>query len=68
MPNYGPSLAQRKQALLDALKEECTMCVGSGGFEGASPAQGPTAGFDPLLAKALKKTKKKKTLDKPPAS
>ena len=25
------------------------MAVGTGGFTGSSPAEGPTAGFDPML-------------------
>lgn len=36
------------------------MVVGSGGFTGESPAEGPTAGFDPLLKF---KNKKKGNID-----
>lgn len=36
------------------------MVVGGGGFTGSSPAQGPTAGFDPLMGF---KGKKKNTID-----
>jgi hypothetical protein len=59
MPNYSPSLQERKQALLDALREDC-MCGGANGFEGSAAPEGPVAGFDPLLGKALKKVRKKK--------
>jgi hypothetical protein len=37
------------------------MIVGSGGFTGSSPAEGPTAGFDPLLK--FKNKKKGKNID-----
>lgn len=33
--------------LISLIREN--MVVGSGGFTGSSPAEGPTAGFDPLL-------------------
>jgi hypothetical protein len=33
--------------LISIIKEN--MVVGAGGFTGSSPAEGPTAGFDPLL-------------------
>jgi hypothetical protein len=36
------------------------MCGGADGFEGSAASQGPVAGFDPLLGKALKKVRKKK--------
>ena len=57
------SLEQRKQRLLDEM-----MAAGAAGFTGASPAEGPTAGFDPVmgltkrspLEKALGRRKKKK--------
>ena len=32
-----------------------TMTVGDAGFQSASPAQGPRAGYDGILGKALKK-------------
>ena len=57
------SLAERKKQFL----EDCcggggmcgapTMSMGDGGYQGASPASGPTAGYDPILGK------KKKLLD-----
>ena len=58
------SLEERKRTFL----EDCcgggggggdaggpTMTVGDAGFESASPAQGPRAGYDGILGKALKK-------------
>jgi hypothetical protein len=57
------SIEQRKQRLLDEM-----MAAGAAGFTGASPAEGPTAGFDPVMGltkrspldKALKRLKRKK--------
>jgi len=37
------------------------MAVGTGGFTGSSPAEGPTAGFDPMLC--YRNKKKKDTID-----
>ena len=37
------------------------MAVGTGGFTGSSPAEGPTAGFDPMLG--YRNKKKKDTID-----
>ncbi|AEC53067.1 hypothetical protein SCRM01_121c [Synechococcus phage S-CRM01] len=61
----GLSLQERKERLI----EECAACaagggamkVGADGFQGSSDAKGPTAGFDPILGKALKKLKKKRS-------
>jgi len=39
--------------MISIIKEN--MVVGGGGFTGSSPAQGPTAGFDPLLGFRNKK-------------
>lgn len=47
------------ETLIKIIKEN--MAVGGGGFTGSSPAQGPTAGFDPLLG--FKNKKKKNTID-----
>lgn len=44
--------------IISIIKEN--MVVG-GGFTGSSPAQGPTAGFDPLMG--FKSKKKKNTID-----
>ena len=51
------SIADRKKAFL----EDCcggggpTMSMGDAGFQGAAPAEGPVAGFDPVLGGKKKK-------------
>ena len=55
MREFQPSIEQRKQQIIDEM-----MAAGAGGFTGASPAEGPTAGFDPAMGKLQKKYKKKK--------
>lgn len=59
MSKYGLSIEERKRKILDEM-----MAAGAMGFTGAAPAEGPTAGFDPVMGtpadKALKKLKKKK--------
>lgn len=62
MPNYEPSLSERKSKLFEDIKEEM-MTAGDGGFTSAAPAEGPVAGYDPVMGKVdkvLKKHKKKK--------
>lgn len=52
------SLQERKQELLDEM-----MAAGGGGFTAAAPAEGPVAGFDPVMSKTdkvLRRRKKKK--------
>ena len=61
MPNYEPSLSERKSKLFEDIKEEM-MTAGNGGFTSAAPAEGPVAGYDPVMGKVdrvLKKRKKK---------
>jgi len=64
VPEYLPSLNQRKQKFLNALQEEgCCgggMSVGGDGFEGSADAEGPMAGYDPLM-RTLRRLKKKKS-------
>ena len=59
----GLSIEERKRKILDEM-----MAAGAVGFTGAAPAEGPTAGFDPVMGtpadKALKKLKKKKSTKK----
>ena len=59
----GLSIEERKRKILDEM-----MAAGAMGFTGAAPAEGPTAGFDPVMGtpadKALKKLKKKKSTKK----
>jgi hypothetical protein len=38
-----------------------TMTVGDAGFQSASPAQGPRAGYDPILGKAMRKRQEART-------
>ena len=53
------SLEQRKKRLLDEM-----MAAGAGGFTGAAAAEGPVAGYDPVMStpldRALKRVKKKR--------
>ena len=51
------SLAERKKSFL----EDCcggapTMSGGDGMYTSASPAEGPTAGFDPMLGKKKRRS------------
>jgi len=45
--------------LISIIREN--MVVGAGGFTGSSPAEGPTAGYDPMLG--YRNKKKKDTID-----
>jgi hypothetical protein len=50
------SLSDRKKSFL----EDCcggapTMSMGDAGYQSASPAEGPTAGYDPMLGKKKRK-------------
>ena len=61
MENWnGKSLEERKKKMF----EDCCggMSVGGDGFQADSPAEGPTAGYDPLMKtlKMLKRKRKKK--------
>ena len=52
------SLSERKQQIIDEM-----MAAGTGGFTAAAPAEGPVAGFDPVMDKTdkvLRRRKKKK--------
>ena len=52
------SLSERKQQFMDEM-----MAAGAGGFTAAAPAEGPVAGFDPVMDKTdkvLRRRKKKK--------
>jgi len=53
------SIEERKKQFLE---DCCGMVAGDGGFTNESPAEGPTAGYDPLMKtlKMLKRKKKKK--------
>ena len=50
------SIADRKKSFL----EDCcgggpTMSMGDAGYQSASPAEGPTAGYDPVMGKKKRK-------------
>ena len=58
MDSKNRSLSERKQQLIDEM-----MAAGTGGFSAAAPAEGPVAGYDPLMQKTdkvMKRRKKKK--------
>ena len=61
MSKYGLSIEERKRKILDEM-----MAAGAMGFTGAAPAEGPTAGFDPVMGtpadKALKKLSEQRNL------
>ena len=61
---YRKSISERKAQMLEDMG--CGACGGGGGgmeggadaYQGSAPAEGPYAGFDPLLGKQKKKQKK----------
>lgn len=63
MRSVKPSLAERKKSIFEDACASCgggpTMSVGDGGYTGDAAAEGPTAGYDPLM-KTLKRLKKKR--------
>ena len=51
--------------MVRTLKEEGpTMSVGAGGYTGAADPKGPVAGYDPVLAKVDRRSKKQKNYPK----
>lgn len=53
------SLSERKARIFQQIKEEM-MAAGAGGFTGAADAEGPVAGYDPVMGLKKKHDKKKK--------
>ena len=53
------SLSERKARIFQQVKEEM-MAAGAGGFTGAADAEGPVAGYDPVMGLKKKHDKKKK--------
>ena len=55
--------SKKLKKIIDTVREEM-MTTGSTpgkpGFSSAAPAKGPTAGFDPVMGKMMKRKKKKK--------
>ena len=65
MSKRQPSLSDRKRMFMESLREEM-MAAGNGGFTGAADAEGPVAGYDPMMGKTdniLRRHKKKKKKD-----
>ena len=52
--------------MVRSLKEEGgpTMSVGAGGYTGSADSKGPVAGYDPVLAKVDRRSKKQKNYPK----
>ena len=44
--------------IVHSLQESPTMAVGAGGYSGAANASGPVAGYDPVLGRIARRTKK----------
>ena len=60
MESVKRSLQERLDYILEMGCASCGMTAGDGGFTGDADAEGPVAGYDPLM-KTIKKVKKKKT-------
>ena len=52
--------------MVRSLKEDAgpTMSVGAGGFTGAADPKGPVAGYDPVIGRVDRRTKKQKNYPK----
>ena len=50
--------------MVRTLKESPTMSVGAGGYTGSADAEGPVAGYDPVLGKVDRRNKKQKNYPK----
>ena len=50
--------------MVRTLKESPTMSVGAGGYTSAADPKGPVAGYDPVLAKVDRRSKKQKNYPK----
>ena len=59
MSDSDKSLEGRKRKLLDGM-----MAAGNGGFTSSAPAEGPVAGFDPVMSLAANMKKFEKELSK----
>jgi len=63
---FSESISERKKRLvreIEEVKEEIAMSAGDGGFTGSAPAEGPVAGYDPLMKFLKRRDKKKKKKD-----
>ena len=50
--------------IVRSLQESPTMAVGAGGYSGAANASGPVAGYDPVIGRIDRRTKKQKNYPK----
>ena len=50
--------------MVRTLKESPTMAVGAGGYSGGANASGPVAGYDPVIGRVDRRTKKQKNYPK----
>ena len=50
--------------IVHSLQESPTMAVGAGGYSGAANASGPVAGYDPVIGRVDRRTKKQKNYPK----
>ena len=50
--------------MVRTLKESPTMAVGAGGYSGSANASGPGAGYDPVIGRIDRRTKKQKNYPK----
>ena len=55
----GKSLSERKKKMMEDCCGGAAMSVGGDGYESGASAEGPNAGYDPLM-KTLKMLKRKK--------
>ena len=62
MPHYYPSIQERKQSIFEMGCASCGggMTAGDGGFTADADAEGPVAGYDPLMSKLDKVRKKRR--------
>ena len=63
MPKYYPSIQERKSSIFEDGCASCGgggMTAGDGGFTGDAAAEGPVAGYDPLMGKLDKVRKKRR--------
>ena len=50
--------------IVHSLQESPTMAVGAGGYSGGANASGPVAGYDPVIGRIDRRTKKQKNYPK----
>ena len=67
MPHYLPSIQERLDNLIQEMDgcASCGMSAGDGGFTGDAGAEGPVAGYDPVMSKINKIRKKRRNRIQP---